>query len=106
MVHGPQKYLFTSGPYGPYDMGAPLSCTHARPLGLAADSRLACALGTPLHSNRFRVAPASVFTKMEGIKATIKLEVEDVLAELDFLLKVDQRRDLYEPAAIRRAVHR
>ena len=46
-VHGPQKYLFTSGPYGPYDMGAPLCCTHARPLGLAADSRLACAPGTP-----------------------------------------------------------
>ena len=43
---------------------------------------------------------------MEGIKATIKVEVEDVLAELDFLHKVDQRRDLYEPTAIRRAVHR
>ena len=48
----------------------------------------------------------SVYTKMEGIKATIKVEVKDVLAELDFLHKVDQRRDLYEATAIRRAVHR
>ena len=44
--------------------------------------------------------------KMDGIKAMLKLEVKDVLAELDFLLKVDQRRDLYEAGAIRRAVHR
>ena len=44
--------------------------------------------------------------KMDGIKATLKVEVKDVLAELDFLLKVDQRKDLYEADAIRRAVHR
>ena len=43
---------------------------------------------------------------MEGIKATIKIEVKDVLAELDFLGKVDQKRDLYEKTAIRRALHR
>ena len=50
--------------------------------------------------------PVTTYTKMEGIKATIKVEVKDVLAELDFLHKVDQRRDLYEATAIRRAVHR
>ena len=44
--------------------------------------------------------------KMDGIKATLKVEVKDVLAELGFLLKVDQRKDLYEAGAIRRAVHR
>ena len=43
---------------------------------------------------------------MEGIKATIRVEVKDVLAELDFLHKVDQRRDLYDTGVIRRAVHR
>ena len=43
---------------------------------------------------------------MDGIKATLKVEVKDVLAELGFLLKVDQRKDLYEAGAIRRAVHR
>ena len=44
--------------------------------------------------------------KMDGIRATLKVEVKDVLAELDFLLKVDQRRDLYEAGAIWKAVHR
>ena len=44
--------------------------------------------------------------QMERIKTMLKVEVKDVLAELDFLLKVDQRRDLYEAGAIRRAVHR
>ena len=43
---------------------------------------------------------------MEDIESTIQIEVQDVLAELDFLHKVDQRRDLYETTAIRRAVHR
>ena len=43
---------------------------------------------------------------MEGIKATIRVEVKDVLAELDFLHKVDQRRDLYDTGVIQRAVHR
>ena len=43
---------------------------------------------------------------MEDIKSTIQIEVQDVLAELDFLHKVDQRRDLYEAGVVRRAVHR
>ena len=43
---------------------------------------------------------------MEGIKATIRVEVKDVLAELDLLHKVDQRRDLYDTGVIQRAVHR
>ena len=49
---------------------------------------------------------SSVCSKMEDIKSTIQIEVQDVLAELDFLHKVDQRRDLYEAGVVRRAVHR
>ena len=43
---------------------------------------------------------------MEDIRASVKLDVQDVLAELDFLLSVDQRRELYEPEVVRKAVHR
>ena len=43
---------------------------------------------------------------MEDIRASVKLDVQDVLAELDFLLSVDQRRELYEPDVVRKAVHR
>ena len=43
---------------------------------------------------------------MEDIRASVKLDVHDVLAELDFLLSVDQRRELYEPDVVRKAVHR
>ena len=43
---------------------------------------------------------------MEDIETTIQIEVQDVLAELDFLHKVDQRRDLYVAGVVRRAVHR
>ena len=49
---------------------------------------------------------SSVCSKMEDIESTIQIEVQDVLAELDFLHKVDQRRDLYEAGVVRRAVHR